>query len=104
MAIFTACTTGTLALYEQPDGSTLALPVEAWGAADDLLGVPYVAGTDRLERADSRPGFQRLEVAALVLPPAVETRKPVKVGPADRPQPGRRPVVRGPRDPREGRL
>jgi hypothetical protein len=101
---FIPCVTGTVALYGQPDGSTLALPVEAWGAADDLLGVPYVAGTSGLERADSRPGFQRLEVAALVLPPVAEARQPVKVGRGDKPQQGRRPVVRGPRDPKEGRL
>lgn len=88
------CTTGTLALYDQEDGSILAKPVEAW----DDAGRPYVAAVTILVAAeDAGPGtFQSLEMAAVVLPPPREVRQPERVGRA--PRPGPRPVPEGPRE------
>lgn len=90
------CTTGTLALYAQEDGSTLAVPVEAW---DDTTGTPYVAAAVVLVAAeDAGPGaFLRLEMAAVVLPPPRETGTPRRVG-RTTPTPGPRPVPEGPRE------
>ncbi|MGP3917685.1 hypothetical protein [Nonomuraea sp. 10N515B] len=89
-----SCTTGTLALYAQEDGSILAKPVEAW----DDAGAPYVAAATVLVAAqDAGPGtFQRLEMAAVVLPPPREVRVPDRVGRP--PRPGPRPVPEGPRE------
>jgi hypothetical protein len=95
MATFTACTTGTVALYtvEDDDEQLLALPVEAW----DEQGIAYVAGIKGLILADSRPNFLRLEQASARLPrPGEPAKEPVRVGPP----PGKN---RGPRDPLDPR-
>ena len=95
MATFTACMTGTVVLYAVPDDDEqlLALPVEAW----DEHGAAYVAGAAGLVKADSRPGFVRLEQASARLPrPGQPVGEPVRVGPPD----GK---PRGPRDPTDPR-
>ncbi|MEU6781496.1 hypothetical protein ABZ912_20010 [Nonomuraea angiospora] len=88
MATFTACTTGTVALYtvEGDDEQLLAIPIEAW----DDTGAAYVAGIKALILADSRPGFLRLEQASQPLArPGRAVKEPVRVGPP--PSPGPRP-------------
>lgn len=100
---FTACTTGTVALYTLPadDETIVAIPVEAW----DEKGDAYVAGVKGLIVADSRPGFLRLEQASQQLPhPGKAPREPVKVGPPERPKGPRDPLdPRGPHQPPRGR-
>lgn len=90
------CTTGTLALYAQADGSILAVPVEAW---DGETGAPYVAAATNLVAAeDAGPGaFLRLEMAATALPAPRQPGVPQRVG-RTLPQPGPRPVPQGPRE------
>lgn len=80
---YVACTTGTVALYPLPDdGGTLALPVEAW----DERGIPHIAGDTGLVEASSRPGFLRLEAAAVALPPSRVPVTPVPAGPRPKPK------------------
>lgn len=90
------CTTGTLALYRQEDGSTLAVPVEAWGADEAFTAFVAAESSAHLVAAHSRLGFLGLEQAAIVVPPAREVRQPDRVGRA--PRPGRRPGPDGPRE------
>jgi len=105
MATFTACVTGTVALYTVPDDDEqmLAVPVEAW----DEAGAAYVAGIKGLILADTRPGFLRLEQASQPLPrPGRPVREPVRIGaPEGKPRGPRDPTdPRGPRpDPPRGR-
>jgi hypothetical protein len=76
------CLTGTYAIYTQPDGSRVAVPVEAWG---DPEGTPFVAGETHLTAAHSRTGFAGLERSDVVLPPPSETPKePTRVRPTQR--------------------
>ncbi|MEV0382886.1 hypothetical protein [Nonomuraea sp. NPDC050643] len=94
---FTACTTGTVALYtvEGDDEHLLAIPVEAWNEA----GAACVAGLKGLIVADTRPGFLRLEQASQPLPrPGRAAREPIRFGP---PAPGK-PRPRDPELPRGG--
>ncbi|MGI5286644.1 hypothetical protein ACQEVF_25350 [Nonomuraea polychroma] len=91
------CTTGTLALYAQEDGSILAKPVEAWSGEEPFTAFVAAPSSAHLVAAHSLPGYLRLEMAAMVLPPPREVRQPERVAP----RPGRRPAQEGPRE-REG--
>ncbi|MEU8199297.1 hypothetical protein AB0C10_36485 [Microbispora amethystogenes] len=80
------CTTGTVALFTQADGSQLAVLVEAW----DEAGAPYIAGQAGLVVATAQPGFTRLERPSSTVPPPALPPTVVPVTPDDRP--------RGPKD------
>ncbi|WP_431897925.1 hypothetical protein [Nonomuraea sp. bgisy101] len=89
---FIPCTTGAIALYKVlDDEQRLALAVEAW----DETGAPYVAGEAVLVRADSLPGFVRLEAAWVEVPrPDRRVRQPDRVGPRPAQVEGGRPRER----------
>jgi len=85
---YVACTTGTVALYRDDDGTQRAVVVEAW----DEDGAPWIAGVAGLVAAADQAGFVRLERAVAVIPPPAIPPDVMRVPP---------PVSRGVRTPRE---
>jgi len=99
MAVYTPCTTGTVALYRQDADTLVAVPVEAW----DETGAAQVAGESGLILATARTGFVHLEQASAQLPaPGKPAKEPVRIGPPpmarrerdDESDPRERPVGR----------